>query len=96
VAPNSQVKLTVTPKGEAAQRRNDLPGKLCETFSVDVTDQDATDRVHTVESRIGPTRGFGFTPGERLTKSQPRPYPKSEKPPSAQMVLEPKSLKSPR
>jgi len=34
-----------------------------------------------VESRIGPKRGFGLTPGELLTKSKTNPYPKSEKPP---------------
>jgi len=35
-----------------------------------------------VEPRIGPTRGFGLTPGELLTISKPNPYPKSEKPPA--------------
>ena len=32
-----QVKLTVTPKEEGAQRGNFLPGKICETPSVDST-----------------------------------------------------------
>ena len=31
------VQLTGTPKGEGAQRRNSLPGVLCETPSVDST-----------------------------------------------------------
>jgi len=34
-----------------------------------------------VESRFGPKRGFGETPGELLTISKPNHYPKSEKPP---------------
>ena len=33
-----------------------------------------------VESRFGPKRGFGVTPGELLTISKPNPPPKSEKP----------------
>jgi len=38
-------------------------------------------RYTTVESRIGPKRGFGFTPGELLTRRKTNPYPKSEKHP---------------
>jgi len=37
---------------------------------------------HVVESRFGPKRGFGLTPGQLLKKGQPNPYPKSEKPPA--------------
>ena len=42
-----------------------------------------TTKEHTqqVESRFGPKRGFGVTPGELLTISKPNHYPKSEKPP---------------
>ena len=36
----------------------------------------------TVESRIGPKRGFGSTQGELLAISNPNAYPKSEKPPT--------------
>ena len=50
----------------------------------------------TIESRFGPKRGFGVTPGELLTIRNPNPYPKSEKPPSAERVHKTKSLKSPR
>jgi len=52
-----------------------------------------------VESRIGPKRGFGVTPGKLLTISKTNPYPKSENPPWAlrpETFLEPKSVKSPR
>jgi len=38
--------------------------------------------IHTVESRIGPKRCSGLTPGEVLIISRPNPYPKSEKPPA--------------
>jgi len=48
------------------------------------------------ESRFGPKRGFGVTPGGLLTISKPNPYPKSEKPPSAERVHKTESLKSPR
>jgi len=35
----SQVKLTVTPKGEGAQSENSLPGQICETPLVDSTER---------------------------------------------------------
>jgi len=41
-----------------------------------------TTKDEAVESRIGPTRGFGITPGELFTINEPNPYPKSEKPPA--------------
>jgi len=52
---------------------------------------------NTVESRIGPKRGFGLTPGELLTISKTNPYPKSEKFPwgvNPEKFRNPKSLKS--
>jgi len=52
--------------------------------------------IHLRRIYIWPKRGFGLTPGELGTISTPNPYPKSEKAPSAEMVHETKSLKSPR
>jgi len=45
--------------------------------------------VCTVESKFGPKRGFGVTPGELLTSSKPNPYPKSEKPPARKGFTKP-------
>jgi len=42
-----------------------------------------------VESRIGPKRGFGVTPGELLTTSKPNSYPTSEKPPERKGFTKP-------
>ena len=46
-------------------------------------------KASTVESRIGPERGSGLTPGELLTISKPNPYPKSEKPPARKWLSNP-------
>ena len=43
----------------------------------------------TVESRCGPKRGFGETPGELLTISKPNPYPQSMKPPGRKGFTKP-------
>jgi len=43
----------------------------------------------TVESRIGPTRYFGWTPGELIPISKPNPDPKSEKPPARKWFSKP-------
>ena len=42
-----------------------------------------------VESRFGPERGFGVTPGKLLTRSKPNPCPKSEKPPARKGFTKP-------
>jgi len=42
-----------------------------------------------VESRFGPKRGFGVTPGKLLTIRKPNPYPKSEKPPARKGFTKP-------
>jgi len=41
------------------------------------------------ESRFGPKRGFGVTPGELLTVSKPHPYPVFEKFPARKGFTKP-------
>jgi len=42
-----------------------------------------------VESRFGPKRGFGVSPGDLLIISKPNPYSKSEKPPARKGFTKP-------
>jgi len=44
---------------------------------------------YAVESRFGPKRGFGETPGELLTISKPSHYPKFVHPPARKRCTQP-------
>ena len=67
-------------RGRGARRAN---GRLLGSTSARHT------LVRSLESRIGPKRGFGLTPGELLTISKTNSYPKSEKPPARKSFSNP-------